>query len=371
MIISVGVGYGMQKEIKDKISSFESHIIIQSFNNTINESSTNPISPELNFIDYLKSVKEIKNIERVISRFGIVRTTQDFDGLYFKGIDKNYDFSRIKKYIIEGKIPSFSENFSNDVLISKMLADKLNLELDESFQMLFSNLDNPNPSIIKLVVAGIYDSGFEELDLKFIIGDIRQIRRILKWEDNQISSLEIQLNDQRDLKSISESIYSNSPSEFDVLNIKEKYFSVYEWIELFDKNIYLIIFIMTLVASVNIISVLLVLILERTNMIGILKALGVSNKSLQKFFIYTSSYIIFIGILIGNIIGLFILYMQNKFKIISLDPKIYYLDTVPVFIEFYDILVLNIIVFFLCVISIFIPSQLVSKVNPKDSIKFN
>ena len=163
----------------------------------------------------------------------------------------------------------------------------------------------------------------------------------------------------------------NSPSDFDVLTVKEKYYSVYEWIELFDKNIYAIIFIMILVASVNIISVLLVLILERTNMIGILKALGVSNKSLQKFFIYTSSYLIFIGILIGNLIGLLILYIQDKYKIISLDPKIYYVESVPVYIEFYHLIGLNIIVLLLCIISIFAPSLLVSKVNPKDSIKFN
>ena len=265
----------------------------------------------------------------------------------------------------------FSDNFSNDVLISKILADKLNLKVDESFQMLFSNPNNSNPSIIKLVAVGIYDSGFEELDSKFIFGDIKQIRRISKWEENQISSLEIQLNDQTYLESISQSIYLNSPSDFDVVTVKEKYYSIYEWIELFDKNIYAIIFIMILVASVNIISVLLVLILERTNMIGILKALGVSNKSLQKFFIYTSSYLIFIGILIGNLIGLLILFIQDKYKIISLDPKIYYVESVPVSIEFYHIISLNIIVFFLCVISIFAPSLLVSKVNPKDSIKFN
>ncbi len=371
MIISVGVGYGMQKEIKDKISSFESHITIHSFNNTINENSINPISPELNFINYLKSIPEVKNIEKIISKFGVVRTSQDFDGLYFKGIDKNYDFNRIKKYIIDGKTPLFSENFSNDVLISKTLADKLDLKLDESFQMLFSKSDNQNPSILKLVVVGIYESGFEELDSKFIFGDIKQIRRVSKWKKNQIGSLEIQLYSQRDLESTSESIFLNSPSDFDVVTVKEKYYSVYEWIELFDKNIYAIIFIMILVASVNIISVLLVLIIERTNMIGILKALGVSNKSLQKFFIYTSSYLIFIGILIGNLIGLSILYIQHKYKVISLDPKIYYVESVPVFIEFYQIIGLNIIVLFLCIISIYTPSLLVSRVNLKDSIKFN
>lgn len=371
MIISVGVGYGMQKEIKDKISSFESHITIQSFNNTINQNSSNPISPNKFFIDYLKSLDEIKNIETVISKFGIVRTTKDFDGIFFKGLESTYDFNNIKTYLVEGNIPVFSENFSNEVLISKILADKLKLKLNGSFQMVFSKSEKSSPSVIKLFVVGIYDSGFEELDSKFIFGDIKQIRRILKWDDNQFSSLEIYLHDQKFLDSTSETIYLNSPSDYDVLNVKEKYFSIYEWVELFNKNIYAIIFIMILVASVNIISVLLVLILERTNMIGILKTLGLPDKSLQKFFIYTSSYLILIGMLLGNMIGLLILYLQKKYKLISLDPSIYYVDTVPVFIEFKDIISLNIIVFFLCVISIFVPSKLVSTVNPKDSIKFN
>ena len=376
MIVSVGVGNGMQKEIKDKISSFEGDLTIQSFNNTINENSIDPISPSIEFLDDLRNFTQIKNLDKVISKFGIVRTINDFDGLYFKGVEERYDFSRIEKYIIQGSSPTFSESFSNDVLISKTLADKLNLQINDSFQMLFSKSDIPQPSILKLVVVGIFNSGFEELDSKYIFGDIKQIRRILKWESNQISSLEIQLHEQASLGEISEKIYLNSPSELDVITVKEKYFSIYEWIELFDKNIYAIIFIMIIVASINIISILIVLILERTNMIGILKALGIKNNSLQKFFIYTSSYLIFIGIVIGNIIGMSILFLQYKYEIISLDPKIYYVDSVPVYIESSHIIYLNLIAFILCVLSILIPSLLVSKIKKHFlillySIKFN
>ena len=371
MIVSVGVGIGMQKEIKDKISAFEGDISIQSFNNTINENSINPILPTSEFLEDLRKFRGVENFDKIISKFGIVRTLNDFDGLYFKGVEKSYDFSRIKRYIIEGTYPVYSHGFSNDVLISKTLSDKLNLELGDSFQMLFSKSENPKPSILRLQVVGVFNSGFQELDSKYIFGDINQIRRILKWDNDEISSIEIQLNEQSNLEFISEEIYLNSPSEFDVITTKEKYFSVYEWIDLFDKNIYAIIFIMIVVASINIISVLIVLILERTNMIGVLKALGITNFSLQKFFIYTSSYLIFMGITIGNIFGLLILFIQEKYKIISLDPKIYYVDSVPIHIELSHIISLNLIAFFLCVLSIFIPSLLVSRINPKDSIKFN
>jgi len=371
MIVSVGVGTGMQKEIKDKISSIEGHLTVQSFNNSLNENSINPISVDNSFINEIQKIKEVKNLEKIISRFGIVRTDKDFEALYFKGVQADYDFNQINKFIVEGNSPLFSDKFSNDVLISQILADKISLKVGDSFQMLFSKDDNSQPSIIKLVVSGIYNSGFDELDSKYVFGDIKQIRRILKWSETQISSLEIHLNDPKTSDKINEYLYLNSPSEYDVTSSKEKYFSIYEWIELFDKNIFAIIFIMIIVASINIISVLVVLILERTNMIGVLKALGASNISIRKFFIYTSSYLIAIGIFLGNLIGLIILYIQNNFKIISLDSKIYYVDSVPVYIDLYQIVMLNVIVFTLCVFSILLPSLLVSKVNPKDTIKFN
>ena len=237
--------------------------------------------------------------------------------------------------------------------------------------MLFSKENNTSPSILKLKIKGIFDSGFEELDSKFLIGDIRHMRRILKWDYNEIGYLEIQLDDNAKTEEISDYIYQNTPPDYDVTSTKQKYNTIYDWIELFDKNIYAIIFIMVIVASINIISVMLVLILERTNMIGILKAIGATNKSLQKFFIIISSYLIFFGISIGNILGLTILLVQKNFNLIPLDPKIYYVSSVPVNIDFFQILVINIIVFVLCVFSILLPSLVVSKVTPKDSIKFN
>ena len=372
MIISVGIGTGMQKEIKDKISAFEGHITVQkkSFN-SIEQNSLSPISPDQKLINNLRDLAEVKNVENIISRFGIVRTDEDFDGLFFKGVEIDYDFEKIQPYLISGSLPSFSESYSDQVLISKTLANKLNLNLGDNFQMLFSKENNTSPSILKLKIKGIFDSGFEELDSKFLIGDIRHMRRILKWDYNEIGYLEIQLDDNAKTEEISDYIYQNTPPDYDVTSTKQKYNTIYDWVELFDKNIYAIIFIMVIVASINIISVMLVLILERTNMIGILKAIGATNKSLQKFFIILSSYLIFFGISIGNILGLTILFVQKNFNLIPLDPKIYYVSSVPVNIDFFQILVINIIVFVLCVFSILLPSLVVSKVTPKDSIKFN
>ena len=371
MIISVAVGLGMQIEIKDKISSIEGHINITSFKNISNENSKNSIIPKNEFLNWLESIPQVSRIEKIVTKFGIIRTPVEFDGGYFKGISSDYNLNKIENFLVEGRLPFISQEISKNVIISKSLADKLKLNLGNNFQMLFSRGEDAAPSVIAFNVSGIYNSGFEELDSKYIFGDIRHIQRINKWSENEISSLEIHLKNHHDLDLISELIYENSPSNFDVVNSKEKYFSIFEWIELFDKNIVAILFIMIVVASINIISVLVVLILERTNMIGVLKALGATNYSIRKYFIYTSMYLIIRGVIYGNIIGIFLIFLQKKFKIINLDSNIYYVENIPISIEFYHLFLLNTIIFTICICSILIPSFLVSKVNPKDTIKFN
>ena len=307
--------------------------------------------------------------------------------------------------IVEGNLREENENFSKvgiqthteslkdslNYFTDELKFDVVNPSSDQNIQFISDKLQNYDGLIWGGSSLNIYNDTPEiRKQIEFMKDCQKKVKKILaicwgmqvavtaaggqvkKANNSHIGiANEIQLNEKSNLEYISEEIYLNSPSEFDVITTKEKYFSVYEWIDLFDKNIYAIIFIMIVVASINIISVLVVLILERTNMIGVLKALGITNFSLQKFFIYISSYLIFIGIVIGNIFGLMILFIQEKYKIISLDPKIYYVDSVPIHIELSHIISLNLIAFILCVLSIFIPSLLVSRINPKDSIKFN
>ena len=371
MIISVAVGLGMQNEIKDKISTIEGHITITSFQNISNENSINSITPNQDFINWLDSIPEISRVEKITTKFGILRTLDEFEGGYLKGISSDYDLSQIEKFITDGELDLKTNEISNSVIISSALADRLKLHVGDKFQMLFSKDKNGSTSVIGFKISGLYNSGFEELDSKYIFGDIKQIQRINKWADNEISSLEIHLNKHSDLDLISDLIYVNSPSDYDVISSKEKYFSIFEWINLFDKNIIAILFIMILVASINIISVLLVLILERVNMIGVLKALGAKNSSIRRYFIYTAMYLILKGVLIGNAIALSLIFIQQKFKIVSLDPEIYYVDTIPTFINISYIFSLNAVILLLCLMSILIPSFLVSKINPRDTIKFN
>lgn len=370
MIISFAIGTGMQKEIKDKISSVEGHINIQSFNNTSNENISIPINPNNDFINKISALNGVDKVDKISTKFGILRTQNEFHAGFFKGVNSDYSWN-IKNYIIKGEIPLISEKTSNQILISKSLSEKLNIIVGDDLQMIFSKNNSSTPSIIKFIVTGIFNSGFEELDLKYVYGDMRHIQRINKWNNNEVSSLEIYLDDFDKIDLTSNIIYENSPPEFDVINSKDKYYSIFEWIKLFDKNIAAIFVIMIIVASINIVSILLVLILERINMIGILKALGATTFTVRKFFIYISMLLLTRGVIFGNLIALILIFIQYKFDIVSLDETIYYVDYVPVYLNFKHLIFINLLVLLLCFCSILIPSYIVSKINPKDIIKFD
>ncbi len=289
--------------------------------------------------------------------------------MFFKGVDQDYNWERIQKFLIEGNFPNISNSISNQILISKLLANRLNLEVGDSFQMLFSR-NSESSAIRKFEITGIFSSGFNELDSKYIIGDISHVQKINKWNDNQIGNLEVFIDNYENLDSLTQTIYSSTPSTINAQSVRDKYYSIFDWIKLFDKNMIAIIVIMIIVASINIITVLIVLILERTNMIGILKSLGSTNYSLRKFFIYNSLYIVSVGLLIGNSIGLILIYLQKKYELISLDSEIYYVSSVPVYVDFYYIILLNIITFIICFLVIILPSSLISNISPTKAVKY-
>ena len=370
MILTFAIGNGMQKEIKEKISTLEGHITVQSFNNNINQNSKNPISPSDVFIDATIDIPSVNRIEKIISSFGIVRTKTDFHGCYFKGVNHSYNWSGIEKYVLEGRVPNINDStFSNEILIPKIIANKLKLDINDRIQMIFSR-ENSNPSLIQLEVSGIYSTGFDDLDSKYIFGDIDHLIRINKWDSESIGHLEIHLDEFKYIDNVSTEIYSNSPSDYDVVNINSKYFSIFEWIKLFDKNILLIFSIIVIISSINIISILLILVLERTKMVGLFKALGARNVLIRKYFILNTFILLTRGLFIGNIVALVLIFVQHFFKIIKLDSTIYFVKSVPVNIEFHHFLVINILVILTCVLSLILPSMIVSKINPKDSIKF-
>lgn len=371
MMIAIATGIGLQQKIRDKVVAFNGHVIISNFDSNNSQESIFPISTKQDFYPEFKSVSGIKHIQAIATRFGVIRTETDFEGVVLKGVGADYSWDYFKDFLVEGRLPDYTKKRNEEVLMSQYIANRLKFKVGDTFQMIFAK-DDPDklPNIITYNIVGIYNSGFQDFDATYVIGDIRHLQRINNWEDDQVGSFEVFLNDYNELQQKGVEIYKNTPSTLNTQTISEKYFSIFEWIKIFDKNIYAIIAIMILVAGINMITALLVLILERTQMIGILKALGSNNWSIRKLFLYNASYLILLGLFWGNLIGLGLLFAQKYFKLFPLDPSIYYVSEAPVYINFGYIIALNICTLILCVIMLLVPSYIITKISPVKAIRF-
>ena len=372
MLITIATTFGLQYKIKEKISGFNGNIQISNYEDNNSQITVNPISIAQEFYPNFRGVEGVKSIQTYATKGGIIRTPTDFEGIILKGVAKDYDWSFFKDYLVAGELLSLTEEMSNDVLISKTTADRLGFNLGDSFTTFFIK-DDPNkaPNARKLTVVGIYNSGLQEYDENYVIGDIKQIQRLNKWEANQVGGFEVLLNDFDSLQEKGDEIYKELPSTLNSQTIQEKFPAIFEWLDLLDMNIVVIIAIMIIIAGINMITALLVLILERTQMIGILKALGNANWSIRKVFLYNASYLIVIGLFWGNIIGLGILLLQKYFGIIKLNPETYYVSEAPVYLDVGYILLLNVGTLLLCLFMLLIPSYIVSKISPVKAIKFD
>jgi len=372
MMISIATSVGLQKKIKEKISGFNGHIQISKYEENNSQSSISPIALQQDFYPNFNNIDGIKNVQSYASKGGIIRTETDFEGIILKGVNIDYDWSFFESYLIEGKVLELNNEMSSEVLISKTTSDRLNLKLGDAFNTFFIK-DDPTkaPNARKFTIVGIYDSGFKEFDEVYVIGDIKQVQRLNKWNSNQVGGFEVLLDDFNDLKEKGEEVYTSMPSTLYAETIAEKDSITFDWLNLFNTNVAVIIGIMILIAGINMITALLVLILERTQMIGILKALGNNNWSIRKIFMYNAGYLILIGLFFGNVIGIGILLAQKHLGFIKLNPETYYVAQAPVYIDFKYILLLNIGTLVLCLLMLLIPSYIVSKINPVKAIKFD
>jgi lipoprotein-releasing system permease protein len=371
MLIAIATGIGLEHKIRDKAVAFNGHITISNFDSNASEGAQVPISKNQAFYPEFKSVEGVSHVQAVANKFGIIRTQTDFEGLFLKGVGTDYDWQYFKEFLVEGRLPKYSQNYSNEVLISKYLADRLGFVVGDSFQMYFMKSDpSQPPNIMKYSVIGIFNSGFEELDKTYLIGDINHVQRLNRWKKDQIGNFEVFIANYNDLDRLGDEVYAQTPSTLDAMTVKQKYATIFEWIPIFTTNIYGIIGIMIFVGAINMITALLVLILERTQMIGILKALGSSNWSIRKVFLYNASYLIACGLFWGNLIGIGILLLQKHFEFLKLDPSVYYVTVAPVYLDWTYVVSLNVMTFILCVLMLLIPSFLISKIVPIKAIEF-
>lgn len=371
MIVSVATGIGLQQKIRQKVSAFNGHIIISSYNDNQSDVSTKPISIYQKFYPKFKDVDGINHVQAVAGKGGIIRTETAFEGVIFKGIGKDYKLDNLEEYLVQGKLPNLKANLNEEVIISEYLANRLGLKLNDKFVTYFMKEDNDGYNLRNFKIVGIYNSGFQEFDANYVIGDIRHIQRINKWKPHEVGSFEVFIDDfdQIDLKG--QQVYEETSSTLDSKTIKEKFYYIFEWLKLFDFNILVILIVMIAVSTINMVVALLVLILERTQMIGILKSLGANNWNIRKIFIYNSFYLITKGLFWGNLIGISLLLLQKYFGIIKLNPESYYVNEAPVDINLFYILLLNIGTVAICLLVLLIPSYIITKISPSKAIRFD
>ena len=372
MLISVATSVGLQKKIKEKVSAFNGDLIITNFDTNNSDDSQVPISVQQDFYPNFSISDNVNHIQITASKGAVLRTQTDFEGVIVKGVGPDYNWSYFEDFLTQGMLPNYTApQMSNQVLISEYLANRLGLTIgDKALAYFFNKNSSTPPRTRAFTISGLYNSGFQQFDAQFIIGDIRHIQRLNKWEPDQIGAFELFVNDFDLIEQTNNEVYDAIGSMLDTQTIRNRFYAIFEWLDLFDFNVALIIVMMIIVAGFNMITALLVLILERTKMIGILKALGSDNWSVRKIFIYNAMYLVGVGLFWGNLIGIGLLLLQQHFDLFALDPDTYYVSQVPVYLHWSYIVALNVGTLVLCFLILLIPSYIISKISPVKAIRF-
>jgi len=367
MILSVSIVTGFQNNIRNKIATFDGHIRITNydFNNSLELA---PITIDTALENTLSKHHGIKSISTFGVKGGIIKANNIVQGCVLKGIDENYDWSLFNDWIIEGRIPNIiSDKKSTEILISKNIANKLNLDIDSSFLVYF--MQDP-PRIRKFTICGIYQSGFPDFDNRFIYGDIKQIRKLNKWDNNQISGYEILIDNFNKMEAQTKWIHKEIDYNLKAQNINTRYSFIMDWLDLLDTNVFFILGLMVMISGVGMIATLLILILEKTKFIGTMKAIGATNNSIRKVFLLYSIHLSIRGLLLGNLLGIGLALLQKYFHFISLDAETYYMTSIPINIDIPIILLINTGVIIVIGLMMLGPSRIISSISPVKALRF-
>ena len=374
MILSVSIVIGFKKEIRGKVIGFGSHIQITSFGDN-NSYELNPIAVSDSLLSLITANSEIRHVQPYIIKPGIIKTDENFQGIVLKGVDDNYDWEFFKKNMVEGEIINRDDTSGvNQAIISKDIADKLHLKLGDRFTTYF--VQDPIRAR-RFDITGIYQTNFEDYDKLYILTDMSLLAKLNQWDDDYASGLEVLVKDYNQLDLTTQNLFFDMASHRDKLDntlyarsIKDINPIIFDWLNLLDMNVWIIIILMLVVSGFTMISGLLIIILERTNMIGILKAVGTRDFNIRKIFLYLSSFLILKGLFWGNIIALIICFAQKYLHIIKLNPEVYYTSYVPIDINLWNILIINVGTLIVSMLMMIGPSYLIAKISPAKSIKF-
>jgi lipoprotein-releasing system permease protein len=375
MILAVAILTGFKKQIREKVVGFGSHIQIMNFDSNISFETT-PISDTQKFIPRIKQISGIEHVQVFATKAGIIRTDEDIQGVVLKGIGSDFDWSYFRSNMVEGSVFTVTDTGRTDkVIISKKISDMLRLKTGDSFAMLF--IQDP-PRMRKFTISGIYETSLEEFDKMYVYCDIGHIKRLNGWKEDQVSGFEVFIKDFDKLDEMTSEVrdaigykITEEDTKFKVTNIRIKYPQIFDWLNFQDINVIIIILLMLIVAGFNMISGLLILILEKTNMIGVLKSLGAEDITIRRVFLYQAAYLIGKGLFWGNLIGIGLAFIQLKTGLITLDPTSYYIKTVPVNLELTHILLLNAGTMAAIIIMLLVPSQLITRISPVKAIKYD
>lgn len=374
MIIAVAVVIGFKSEVRNKVIGFGSHIQISNFD-AVRSYETHPVVVNDSVITALSANPQVKHVQRYSMKPGMIKTDDAFQGMVLKGVGPEYDMDFFRDHLVEGEIPAFSDTVStNQVLISKEMADRLNIKLGDKIYTYYIQDDI---RARRLTVKGIYQTNFSEYDNLFLLTDLYMVNRLNNWQPEQFSGVELQVRDYDKLEDITYGIAADTDSKKDALggtyyvqSIEQLSPQIFAWLDLLDLNVWVILILMIGVAGFTMISGLLIIIIERTQMIGILKALGANNHTIRKVFLWFSVFLIGKGMLWGNAIGITFCVLQSQFGIFTLDPETYYVDTVPVSINVWIFILLNAGTLLASVLMLVGPSFLITKIDPASSMRY-
>ncbi len=373
MILATALVNGFQQVIQEKIFSFWGHIHINEY-----QPNAGPLTEEIPFhsrkslIDSIKTAPGIKTISNYATKSAIIKSEKEIDGIIFKGIDQGYDWPQLKRFLQAGKLLQFNDSsYAPEIMISEYMAKELQLKVNDKAIIYFIQGGGLPPRARKLTVTGIFKTGIEEYDKTYVIGDLNLVRKLNDWDPDQVGGFEVSINNYRNMDSVARYMDNNVlPDQLFTRTIRDIYPNIFDWLQLQNQNELIIIVIMTIVAIINMITAILILILERTNMIGIAKALGMRNWDIQKVFVYQAAYIVILGILIGDFFGLGIAFLQQATGIFKLPEESYYMSVAAVSLHWVDILLINVGTFLICTLILQIPARIIRRITPVKAIQF-